>query len=166
MAVPMKIDFVSDISCPWCVVGLGGLEIALERIGDEIVAAITFQPFELNPNMSAFGQNIVEHIGEKYGSTPTQSATNRAMIRDRAADIGLTMADRRQSNLQHLRCAPTAALGRTQRTSGSAQEDAVRGIFHRWEESSRPGGSGGCRARGRSRSSRSARDSEHGSLRN
>jgi predicted DsbA family dithiol-disulfide isomerase len=92
MAIPLKIDFVSDVSCPWCVIGLGGLETALERIGSEVDATITFQPFELNPAMPPEGQNIVEHIGQKYGSTPEQSAANRAMIRERAAELGFTMA--------------------------------------------------------------------------
>jgi predicted DsbA family dithiol-disulfide isomerase len=92
MAIPLKIDFVSDVSCPWCVIGLGGLETALERIGGEVDATITFQPFELNPAMPPEGQSIVEHIGQKYGSTPEQSAANRAMIRERAAELGFTMA--------------------------------------------------------------------------
>ena len=91
MAVPIKIDFVSDVSCPWCIIGLNGLEQAIGRIGDGIDASITFQPFELNPNMPAGGQEIGEHIAEKYGSTPEQSAANRAMIRARAADVGFTM---------------------------------------------------------------------------
>jgi predicted DsbA family dithiol-disulfide isomerase len=92
MTTPLKIDFVSDVSCPWCVIGLGGLETALERLGDEVDARITFQPFELNPAMSPEGQNIAEHIRQKYGSTPEQSATSRAMIRERAAAFGFTMA--------------------------------------------------------------------------
>lgn len=91
MPKPMKIDFVSDVSCPWCIIGLRGLEEALARTGDLIAADITFQPFELNPQMGKEGQNIGEHIAEKYGSTPEQSAANRAMIRDRAADLGFPM---------------------------------------------------------------------------
>ncbi|MET3826630.1 putative DsbA family dithiol-disulfide isomerase [Sphingomonas sp. PvP055] len=91
MSKPMKIDFVSDISCPWCIIGLRGLEEALARTGDLITAEITFQPFELNPQMGADGQNIAEHIAEKYGSTPEQSAASRAMIRERAADLGFAM---------------------------------------------------------------------------
>lgn len=91
MSKPMKIDFVSDVSCPWCVIGLRGLEEALARTGDVIEADITFQPFELNPQMGSEGQNIGEHIAEKYGSTPEQSAANRTMIRDRAADLGFVM---------------------------------------------------------------------------
>lgn len=84
---PLKIDFVSDVVCPWCVVGLGGLETALGRLKDEgITAEISFRPFELNPGMAAEGENIVEHIGRKYGSTPEQSAANREMIRERAAE--------------------------------------------------------------------------------
>lgn len=82
----LKIDFVSDIVCPWCVVGLGGVEAALARLEAEgIRAEITFQPFELNPQMAAEGEDIGEHISSKYGSTPEQSAANRVMITERAA---------------------------------------------------------------------------------
>lgn len=87
----LKIDFVSDVSCPWCIIGLRGLEEGLARAGDVVAADIRFQPFELNPAMPREGQNIVEHIAQKYGSTPEQSAANRAMIRDRAAAVGFTM---------------------------------------------------------------------------
>jgi predicted DsbA family dithiol-disulfide isomerase len=71
MSSPLKIDFVSDVSCPWCVVGLRGLTRALEILRDEVQAEISFQPFELNPKMGPEGQNITEHITEKYGSTPS-----------------------------------------------------------------------------------------------
>ncbi len=99
MTKPMKIDFVSDVSCPWCVVGLGGLEEALRNVGDLVQADIHFQPFELNPNMPPEGQNIVEHVGEKYGATPEQSATNRAAIHARAAEVGFTMTCNDQSRI-------------------------------------------------------------------
>ena len=92
MTKPMKIDFVSDVSCPWCVIGLGGLQEALSRVGDLVDAEITFQPFELNPDMPPEGQNIGEHIAQKYGATPEQSAANREQIRARAADVGFTIA--------------------------------------------------------------------------
>jgi len=87
----LTIDFVSDIVCPWCVIGLKGLEEALARAGDAVTAEIRFHPFELNPAMAPEGENIVEHIGRKYGATPEQSATTRAMIRERAAALGFTM---------------------------------------------------------------------------
>lgn len=99
MARPMKIDFVSDVSCPWCIIGLRGLEEALARTSDIIDARITFQPFELNPNMPPEGQNIVEHIAQKYGSLPEQSAANREMIRGRAAEVGFTMRTSDQSRI-------------------------------------------------------------------
>lgn len=98
MARQLKIDFVSDVSCPWCVIGLQGLEEALARIGD-VDARISFQPFELNPNMPAEGQNIVEHVAQKYGATPAQSAANREMIRGRAASVGFTMATSDESRI-------------------------------------------------------------------
>jgi predicted DsbA family dithiol-disulfide isomerase len=92
MTKHMQIDFVSDVSCPWCVIGLKGLEQALANVGDLVEADIHFQPFELNPQMPAEGQDIAEHIQQKYGSTPEQSAANRTMIRDRAAELGFKMA--------------------------------------------------------------------------
>jgi predicted DsbA family dithiol-disulfide isomerase len=92
MTTKLKIDFVSDVSCPWCIIGFRGLEQALAAAKDAVSAEIVFQPFELNPEMPAGGQNIVEHIGQKYGSTPEQSAANRTMIRDRAGALGFTMA--------------------------------------------------------------------------
>jgi len=99
MPRPMKIDFVSDVSCPWCIIGLRGLEEALARTGDLIDAHITFQPFELNPGMAPEGENIVEHVARKYGSTPEQSAANRQAIRDRAAAVGFTMNGSDQSRI-------------------------------------------------------------------
>jgi predicted DsbA family dithiol-disulfide isomerase len=92
MTKHMQIDFVSDVSCPWCVIGLKGLEQALANVSDLVEADIRFQPFELNPQMPAEGQDIAEHIQQKYGSTPEQSAANRTMIRERAAKLGFKMA--------------------------------------------------------------------------
>ena len=91
MTAHLKIDFVSDIACPWCIIGLRALEEALARAADVLDATIVFQPFELNPAMPAGGQNIGEHIAEKYGSTREQSAANRAMIVDRARELAFTM---------------------------------------------------------------------------
>ena len=91
MTRALQIDFVSDISCPWCIIGLRALEVALDRARDVVTADITFQPFELNPAMPREGQNIVEHVAQKYGSTPAQSAAARAMIRDRAAELGFAI---------------------------------------------------------------------------
>ena len=95
----LTIDFVSDVSCPWCIIGLRALEEALARTAHTVAADIHFQPFELNPDMPAGGQNIVEHITQKYGSTPAQSAANREMIRARAAGLGFTMAMSDQSRI-------------------------------------------------------------------
>jgi len=88
----IKIDFVSDVSCPWCIIGLGGLEEALARVGDLVEATITLQPFELNPDMPPEGQNLGEHVFQKYGATREQSAANREQIRARAAEVGFTIA--------------------------------------------------------------------------
>ena len=88
MSTPLRIDFVSDISCPWCVIGLSALEQALARIGSGVQAEIHMQPFELNPQMPPGGQDITEHLAQKYGSTPEQHAAIRETIRERGAELG------------------------------------------------------------------------------
>jgi len=91
MAQPLKIDFVSDIACPWCAIGLGGLERALETLKGEIAADIIFHPFELNPDMPAGGQNTLERLSAKYGMTSDQARASRETIRERAAQVGVVM---------------------------------------------------------------------------
>jgi predicted DsbA family dithiol-disulfide isomerase len=90
MTARLKIDFVSDVSCPWCAIGLKSLEQALERVGDDATAEIRFQPFELNPHMPPEGQEIGVHIAQKYGSTPEQMQRSREAIRARGAELGFT----------------------------------------------------------------------------
>ena len=89
---PIRIDFVSDVSCPWCAIGLNSLEVALSRLGDSVQAQIHFQPFELNPHMVPEGQDITEHLRQKYGASPAQQEQTREMIRQRGADVGFDFA--------------------------------------------------------------------------
>jgi len=84
----VQIDFVSDVSCPWCVVGLRSLEAALAGLEGEIAGDIHFQPFELNPDLGPEGESVIEHLTRKYGSTPEQLARNQEAIRARGAELG------------------------------------------------------------------------------
>ena len=86
----LKIDFVSDISCPWCAIGLNALEQAASRLQGEVALNLHFQPFELNPQMAPEGQDIGEHLYEKYGATPEQSQGTRNAIAARGAELGFT----------------------------------------------------------------------------
>lgn len=95
----MKIDFVSDVSCPWCVIGLKALEQAIAQLGDAVTTEIHFQPFELNPQMPAQGQDITEHLAEKYGATPEQSEQTREMIRARGEEVGFSFALDKRSRI-------------------------------------------------------------------
>lgn len=88
MTAKLKIDFVSDVACPWCAVGLASLEKALERLAGVVEVELHFQPFQLNPQMGPEGQDIVEHLSQKYGSTPEQQAANWKALRQRAAAVG------------------------------------------------------------------------------
>ena len=83
----LDIQFISDVMCPWCVVGLGNLNKALEQLSDTVDTTLTFQPFELNPKMPAEGQNLNEHITEKYGINKEQSDQNRVMIQARGKEV-------------------------------------------------------------------------------
>ena len=88
MPTQLHIDFVSDISCPWCAVGLGALEAALRNVAPDVTAELRFQPFELNPQMPPEGQDAFEHLNQKYGSTREQQAQAREAIRARGAAVG------------------------------------------------------------------------------
>lgn len=93
----LKIDFVSDVVCPWCAIGLKSLEQALDRLGGEVTTELHFQPFELNPQMAPEGEDAVEHLVRKYGSTPEQISANQEAIRERGASVGFTFnMDRRK----------------------------------------------------------------------
>ncbi len=88
---PLRIDFVSDVSCPWCAIGLASLETALASLRqDGIDAELHFQPFELNPDMGPEGEDVEEHLTRKYGSGPEQQAQVRETIRQRGAAVGFT----------------------------------------------------------------------------
>lgn len=95
----LKIDFVSDIACPWCAVGLASLQTALGRVKDQINADITFHPFELNPQMVPEGEDTTEHLTKKYGSTPEQAAAIRETIRARGAELGFIFNLDRRSRI-------------------------------------------------------------------
>ena len=84
----LRIDFVSDVVCPWCAIGLASLEQALQRTQGEVAADVHFQPFELNPQLPAEGEGIGEHLQRKYGMDPAQLADNQERIRARGAALG------------------------------------------------------------------------------
>lgn len=84
----IQIDIVSDVMCPWCIVGFRQLEQALGQTG--LGARIRWHPFELNPEMPPEGQDLMEHIAEKYGSTAEQSAQTRAQLQALGESLGIT----------------------------------------------------------------------------
>ena len=88
MKPTIKIDYVSDVACPWCAVGLGNLNQAIAQLGEKANFEIHFHPFELNPNMPLGGQDAIEHLTEKYGLTVEQVEANQAKIRVKALEAG------------------------------------------------------------------------------
>jgi predicted DsbA family dithiol-disulfide isomerase len=94
MKQPLKIDFVSDVACPWCAIGLSSLQLALSHLEDSVDAKLTMHPFELNPQMASEGELLVEHIGKKYGRTPKQVKQAQVELRERGAKVGFTFGPR------------------------------------------------------------------------
>ena len=90
----MKIDFVSDVACPWCAVGLASLEAALATLPPSVPVELEFQPFELNPTLAPEGRETVAYLSQKYGSTPQRIAQMRETIRERGAEVGFTFGER------------------------------------------------------------------------
>lgn len=99
MDTRIRIDFVSDVSCPWCALGLKSLEDALARLGGQVTAEVHIQPFELNPEMPAEGQDISKHLMEKYDLTPEQYEQNTEALRVRGAEVGFVFRTDKRSRI-------------------------------------------------------------------
>lgn len=88
MSNPLKIDYVADVSCPFCAIGLASLNTALTNLGNEVNVDVHVRPFELNPTMAQGGQDFISYLTAK-GAGPEQIAKSVASIRQRAADAGI-----------------------------------------------------------------------------
>jgi len=95
----LRIDFVSDVVCPWCAIGLASLQQALQRLQGVVEADIHFQPFELNPQLPAEGEGIAEHIQRKYRIGEAQLAENQQRIRERGAELGVVFDTNARSRI-------------------------------------------------------------------
>ncbi len=91
----MKIEVISDVACPWCAVGVHSLGKAIETLAAEGIAVeLSFQPFELNPDMGPEGQDIVPYLSGKYGIDEAQIRRNQALLRERGAAVGFAFGER------------------------------------------------------------------------
>lgn len=90
----LRIDFVSDVVCPWCLIGLANLERALANLGDEVPVELVFHPLQLNPGLPPEGELAADNIGRKYGITPDQARSRGGGVRAAAEAAGVSMAGR------------------------------------------------------------------------
>jgi predicted DsbA family dithiol-disulfide isomerase len=104
----LKIEIVSDIMCPWCIIGYKNLAAALDQLEGEIEAEISWKPFELNPNMPVEGQDLAEHLAQKYGLSEAQGIENRNRILDMGERAGFSF---NFSGDQQFRLPPITDLG-------------------------------------------------------
>lgn len=91
MADKIKLDIISDVVCPWCIIGYRRLEKAIFDMGIQDRVEIEWQPFELNPHMPAEGEEIVDHMSNKYGMTPDESIRTLTNMTELGAEIGFTL---------------------------------------------------------------------------
>lgn len=91
MSKTIAIDFVADVSCPWCAISLRALEAAIDKLGDDLSVTIRFQPFELSPEMPARGLPLSAYMADRNGPSGTQLINNLAMVRARGADVGFNI---------------------------------------------------------------------------
>lgn len=90
----LQLDVISDIACPWCAVGVNALDLALAKLAPEITVGVRFQPFELNPTMTAEGADASQYLQSKYGISAEQVRSNQANIRAKGAAVGFTFGER------------------------------------------------------------------------
>jgi predicted DsbA family dithiol-disulfide isomerase len=95
MTTTLQIDFISDVACPWCAIGLASFERALAELGDEVRVDLRFQPFELNPTMGPEGADAADYLIAKYGMPREQLAVNRRRIVERGAAVGFSFGERK-----------------------------------------------------------------------
>jgi len=84
----LRIDIVSDVVCPWCVIGYRRLQLALQEFPGRFEVKEVWHPFELNPDMPEAGENLREHIARKYRTTTEESHSNRQRITALGAELG------------------------------------------------------------------------------
>lgn len=84
----LNIDIVSDVVCPWCIIGYKRLEVALQQMRLRESATIRWHPFELNPQMPEGGQNLRQHLAQKYGTTVQDSINARERLTAYGEELG------------------------------------------------------------------------------
>ncbi len=99
MSQLLKIDFVSDISCPWCAIGLAALNQALDRLPPDVGVGLSLQPFELAPELPEGGEDLSAMLTRRYGSTPEQQAQLYATLRQRGAEVGFEFAPKSRQRI-------------------------------------------------------------------
>lgn len=92
----LRLDIVSDIVCPWCVIGLANLETAIAATADDVPVEITFHPLQLNPGLPPEGESIADNMARKYGITPEQARERGGGVKAAAQKAGIAMAGRPQ----------------------------------------------------------------------
>lgn len=99
MSPLLKIDFVADITCPWCALGFEALRQALDQLPPKIQAEVVVQPFELHPTLEMGGCDLAEYLRERYGASTEQQAQTREVLQQRGAELGFHFATTEHARL-------------------------------------------------------------------
>ena len=119
MSNKLQLDIISDVMCPWCVVGYKNLEQAVSELGLAQQIELEWQPFELNPDMPQEGENLRDHIMRKYGSSAEESQRSREQLAARGKAVGFDFNfydSMRMVNSRHLHVLLDFALAHGKQT--------------------------------------------------
>lgn len=97
--IPLTVDIVSDVVCPWCIIGFKQLEKALSSLPEYFVPEFHWHPFELNPSMPEDGQNMREHLTEKYGASAASDSGTRSRLKELGESLGFSFNHSSQSRM-------------------------------------------------------------------
>ncbi len=84
----LPIAIVSDLACPWCFIGKARLETALANHNLTERVAVTWLPYELNPDMPEEGMDRTAYLDAKFG--PGKRREIELRLSEAALESGVT----------------------------------------------------------------------------
>lgn len=84
----LTIDVLSDVVCPWCLIGKRRLELALQELARQLpglpAPEVRWHPFQLNPDLPPEGVDRAAYVQQKFGDRASS-------VYDRVKGVGLEL---------------------------------------------------------------------------
>ena len=124
---PLAVTIYSDVICPWCYVGKRRFEAALAAPGMPKHLAISWRPFELNPDMPAGGMEREAYRTAKFG--PGKSAQLDRQMAEVGREAGIEFAFGKMTRTPNTRLAHRLIWEAERQGGQSAQNALVNRLF-------------------------------------